>query len=72
MSSENNQVYFSKTKLDIAYERVYEKINAELKNMHTSSEINECKLPNCEKCNNFFAYIYPRSMIKISQINENI
>ena len=35
--------------------------------MHTSSEINECKLSNCEKCNNFFAYIYPRSMIKISQ-----
>ncbi len=67
MSSDNFQVYFSKTKLDIAYERVYEKINAELKNMHTSSEINECKLPNCEKCINFFEYIYPRSMIKMDQ-----
>lgn len=72
MSSDNFQVYFSKTKLDIANERVYEKINAEIKNMHTSSEINKCKIPNCEKCINFFAYIYPSSMIKISQINENI
>ena len=71
MSSDNFQVYFSKTKWDIANERVYEKINAEIKNMHTSSEINECKLPNCEKCNNFFAYIYPRSMIKISQNGSN-
>ena len=37
MSSDNFQVYFSKTKLDIANERVYEKMNAEIKNMHTSS-----------------------------------
>ena len=66
MSSNNNnfQVYFSKTKWDITDENIYEKINAELKNMHTSSEINKCKLPNCEKCINFFAYIYPSSMIK--------
>lgn len=66
MSSNNNnfQVYFSKTKWDMTDENIYEKINAELKNMHTSSEINKCKLPNCEKCINFFAYIYPSSMIK--------
>ena len=66
MSSNNNnfQVYFSKTKWDMTDKNIYEKINAELKNMHTSSEINKCKLPNCEKCINFFAYIYPSSMIK--------
>ena len=66
MSSNNNnfQVYFSKTKWDMTDENIYEKINAELKNMHTSSEINKSKLPNCEKCINFFAYIYPSSMIK--------
>lgn len=66
MSSNNKnfQVYFSKTEMDITNEKIYEKINVELKNMHTSSEINKCKLPNCEKCINFFAYIYPNSMIE--------
>ena len=70
MSSNNVQVYFNKTEMNILNEQVYEKINAELKNMHTLSEVNKCKLSNCEKCINFFNYIYPSSMIKIPNKNN--
>ena len=57
MSSNNVQVYFNKTEMNILNEQVYEKINAQLKNMHTLSEVNKCKLSNCEKCINFFLLV---------------